>query len=91
MAPKRAPARRGRRSSTPASEEEAFVPTPAEKAPLQGIREETTRVETTEDDSAARDSHFTGVCAELEPTAYAQHHCLGQGLHMSCVSSMLYS
>ncbi len=63
MAPKRAPARRGRRSSTPASEEEAFVPTPAEKAPLQGIREETTPSGTMEGDSAVRDSHLTEVHA----------------------------
>ena len=39
------------------------MPTPAEKEPLQRIAEETTPSGTMEGDSAAKDSHFTGVCA----------------------------
>ena len=39
------------------------MPTPAEKTPLQHIGETTPPSGTMEGDSAARDSHFTEVCA----------------------------
>ena len=66
------------------------MPTPAEKAPLQGIREETTRVETTEDDSAARDSHFTGVCARAGADSLCSISLLGPGpAHELCQVNVL--